>query len=163
MGINFPSRRVVILTQIGLVQVREVEVIKFWRRKYEERGRMAEEGREHENFSKSDVTSVTSTRLDPFCPAVSERSIAEFERNGWSRAYDGAVVVVRAKGERQPKCGNVPNAEQQKRAILGRGAIRNFPWHAIVPEAVALVVPRTSHAAEVCISNVIDQNVYLIR
>ena len=87
MGINFPSRRVVILTQIGLVQVREVEVIKFWRRKYEERGRMAEEGREHENFSKSDVTSVTSTRLDPFCPAVSERSIAEFERNGWSRAY----------------------------------------------------------------------------
>jgi len=40
----------------------------------------------HEILAKSNVTSVTSTKLAPFCPAVSESSIAEFERNGWSRA-----------------------------------------------------------------------------
>jgi len=39
------------------------------------------------NFAKSVVTCVTLTRLDPFCPAISECSIAEFERNGWSQAY----------------------------------------------------------------------------
>ena len=86
VGIKLSSRRIVILTQTGLVQVREVEIMKVERRKHEGRGGMVEKSTERENFSKSDVTSVTSTRLDPFCPAVSERSTAEFERNGWSRA-----------------------------------------------------------------------------
>ncbi len=40
----------------------------------------------HEILAKSNVTTVTSTKLASFCPAVSESSIAEFERNGWSRA-----------------------------------------------------------------------------
>jgi hypothetical protein len=47
-------------------------------------------------------------------------------------------------------------------AILGKG---DFPWRAPVPKAVALVVPRTRRpaAVRVCVSNVIYQNVYLIR
>jgi len=56
------------------------------------------------------------------------------------------------------KCGQAGTG-----AILGRGAKRNFPWRAA---AVAMVVPRTGRAAEVrveCVSNVIYQNVYLIR
>jgi len=57
----------------------------------------------------------------------------------------------------------------RKRAILGRGAQRTSEFPVVcktVPKAVALVVPRTSRAAEarvVHVSNVIYQNVYLIR
>ena len=49
---------------------------------------------------------------------------------------------------------------------MGKGAKRDFPWCGTVPKAEALVVPRTSRAVEVrveCVSNVIYQNVYLIR
>ena len=39
------------------------------------------------NLAKSDMTSVTSTKLNPFCPAFSECSLAEFERKDWSQSY----------------------------------------------------------------------------
>jgi len=81
------------------------------------------------------------------------------------RLIDGAVVVVQAEG--RARSPNVEVFQMQKGgAILGRGAERDFPWHIPVPKAVALVVPRTSRSAAVrveCISNVIYQNVYLIR
>jgi len=47
------------------------------------------------------------------------------------------------------------------RCHFGKGAKRDFPWR-----AAAMVVPRTGRAAGVrveCVSNVIYQNVYLIR
>jgi len=51
------------------------------------------------------------------------------------------------RAERQPKCGNVPNAEWRKHTILGQSAQRDFLWRAAVPKAIALVVLRTSRAA----------------
>ena len=76
---------------------------------------------------------------------------------------DGAVVVVRAEGP-----ASSPNAERRKHAILGRGAKRpgDFWSCAAVQKAIDLVMPRTSWAEQVrvvCVSNVIYQNVYLIR
>jgi hypothetical protein len=74
---------------------------------------------------------------------------------------DGPVVVVRAEGRaaspnmgvyQMRKGGNMPFWDGRTNGV-SRGV-------------VALVVPRTSHATEVrmvCVSNVIYQNVYLIR
>ena len=39
----------------------------------------------------------------------------------------------------------------------------DFPSHGAVPKAIALVMPMTSQAAEVWLSNVIYHNVYLIK
>jgi len=44
--------------------------------------------------------------------------------DGW---VGGGVRAERRAGAAQPKCGNVPNAEGRKRAILGKGAKRDFP------------------------------------
>jgi len=73
------------------------------------------------------------------------------------------VVVVRPKWRAGNQCGNVPNAERRKRAILGKGAKREIPWCAALPKAVALVVPRTSRAIEVCVSRGDILECYLIR
>jgi len=40
---------------------------------------------------------------------------------------DGAMVVVRAKGERAAKCGNLPNAEEADMCHFGKGRETEFP------------------------------------
>ena len=58
------------------------------------------------------------------------------------------------------KCG------KSGRYHFGKGHETGFPVVCSVPKAVALVVPRTSHAVGVrvvCVSNVIYQKWYLIR
>jgi len=49
------------------------------------------------------------------------------------------------KGERDAKCGNVPNAEEADPCHFGMGRETGFPWCAVVPEAANLVAPRASH------------------
>ena len=85
---------------------------------------------------------------------------------GLKRLMDGWASGGTSRRSGQPECGNMPNAERLKGAILGRGAKRDFPVQCGVPKAVVLVVPRTGRAGKVrvvCVSNVIYQNGYLIR
>ena len=59
-----------------------------------------------------------------------------------------------------PKCGSVPNAERRKGAILGQGAQTGFP----VDRCCCCAEDKPCYRGkEVCVSNVIYQDVYLIR
>ena len=50
---------------------------------------------------------------------IKRRLVDGWARSGSTSGRDG-----------RPKCGNVPNADRRKGAILGGGAKRDFPSHA---------------------------------
>jgi len=74
---------------------------------------------------------------------------------GWDRGGTGKAIDHRA--------AQMWNGGYTFPGHFGKDTKRDFPRRVAVPKAGAVVVPRTSRAAVVYVSNVIYQNGYLIR